>query len=105
MKAGLLDRKVSFYSKTVSRDDFGAVKENYTLDFDTFGDITYAGGDMILSNDEKFFSGKMFLLVRFRNEISEKMWVQVDGVFYAITYMERIGRKEGLKITLQKINE
>jgi SPP1 family predicted phage head-tail adaptor len=60
---------------------------------------------MILSNEEKFYSGTIFLKVRYKSSITETMRVKISDVWYRITYIEELGRKEGLRITLNKINE
>jgi hypothetical protein len=43
--------------------------------------------------------------MRYRSTATETMRVKMDDVWYRITYIERYGRKEGLKLTLVKINE
>jgi head-tail adaptor len=105
MRAGRLDRKASFYTLTTSRGDFGESTDTYTLSFNTWGTIQYAGGDAILSNEEKFYSGLVFLTIRYRTGITETMRVVIDDIWYRITYIEELGRREGLRITLSKINE
>lgn len=106
MRAGRLDRKVLFYSKSSSRGDYNESTDVWTtLHWTTFGEVQYAGGDMILSNEEKFYSGTIFLKVRYKSSITETMRVKISDVWYRITYIEELGRKEGLKITLNKINE
>lgn len=105
MRAGRLDRKASFYVKTSTRGDYNEEIETFTHSFDTWGEVTYAGGDAILSNEEKFYSGTIFLRVRYRSAITETMQVEINHIRYRITYIEELGRKEGLKITLQKLNE
>jgi len=46
------------------------------------------------------------LMVRYRNQIEETMKVQIDGSTdrYGISFLEELGRKEGLRLTLEKIN-
>lgn len=106
MRAGRLDRKAGFYAKVSTRDDFNASVDSWpTLTFETWGTVQYAGGNLILANAEKFYSGTIFLSVRYRSEIVETMRVLIAGIYYSITYIEELGRKEGMKLTLQKINE
>ena len=106
MKAGRLDRKASFYTKVTSRDTYGATVETWpTLTFDMWGEVTYVSGDLIVSNEEKFYSGTIFLKVHYRSAIVETMRVKIADVWYRIVYMQELGRREGLQITLQKINE
>ena|SRR3989304_8192896 len=107
MRAGRLDRKVSFYPKVkVTSGDYGGTVDTWpTASYITWGTVQYAGGDMILSNEEKFYSGVIFLTVRYRSAIVETMRVEIADVMYRISYIEELGRKEGMKITLSKINE
>jgi head-tail adaptor len=106
MRAGRLDRKAGFYALVSTRDTYGASVDTWpTLTLETWGSVQYAGGDLILSNEEKFYSGVLFYTVRYRSEIVETMRVLLDDEWYRITYIERLGRKEGMKISLTKINE
>jgi SPP1 family predicted phage head-tail adaptor len=106
MRAGRLDRKADFYAKVSTRDDYNASVDTWpVLTFSTWGEIRYAGGDAILSNEEKFYSGTISLKVRYRSAIVETMRVQIASIWYRITYIEELGRKEGMNISLTKINE
>ena len=106
MRAGRMDRKASFYTKSSTRGVYNESTDVWTtLAFETFGEVQYAGGDAILSNEEKFYSGTLFFKMRYRSTATETMRVKMDDVWYRITYIERYGRKEGLKLTLVKINE
>lgn len=107
MRAGRLNTQVSFYAKvSTTSSDFGGTADSWpSVTFTTWGEVRYAGGDMILSNEEKFYSGVIFLTVRYRSTIVETMRVMVNSILYRITYIEELGKKEGMKITLQKIND
>lgn len=107
MRAGDMDRRVVFYAKvkTTNADYGGTVDTWPTATITTWGRIQYAGGDATLSNQEKFYSGSITLTIRYRSTIVETMRVLIDSLWYRITYVERLGRKEGLRINLQRINE
>lgn len=107
MRAGEMDRKVVFYAKVKSTSStYGGTVDTWpTATVTTWGHIQYSGGDVTLSNEEKFYSGTLLLTIRYRSSIVETMRVKVDDDWYKITYIERLGRKEGLRITLNKINE
>ena len=107
MRAGRLDTRVSFYAKVkTASSDYGGTVDTWPVEtISTWGEVRFAGGDMILSNEEKFYSGVIFLTVRYRDFITETMRVKIEDTWYRITYIEELGRDEGLKITLQKINE
>jgi len=107
MRSGRLDTRVSFYAKVkTTSSDYGGTTDTWPVEtIQTWGEVRYAGGDIILSNEEKFYSGTVFLTVRFRETIVETMRVKIDDVWYRITYIEELGRDEGMKLTLQKIND
>ncbi len=107
MRAGRMDRKASFYAKVKTTDtSYGGTTDTWpTLTFDMWGEIRFAGGDAILSNDEKFYSGVVFLTVHYRSTIVETMRVKIEDIWYRITYIEELGRKEGMRLSLSKINE
>lgn len=106
MRAGRLDRKAQFYSKSSVRGTFNESTDTWTtLVFTTWGEIQYVSGDAILSNEEKFYSGTIFYTIRYRSGVEENMRVKIGTTWYSISYIAEIGRKEGLKLTLNKINE
>lgn len=107
MMAGRLDRKVIFYAKVkTSSTTFGGTTDTWpTATITTWGEVLYGGGSAMLSSEEKFYSGSITLRVRYRSNIVETMRVKIDYDWYSINYIERLGRKEGLRIDLEKINE
>ena len=105
MRAGELNFRVKFYAKTVTTDEFGSSAETFTYSFSAWAEEIYVRGDLIISNDEKFWSGVKFLKVRYRADILENMQVDHEGQRFRITYIEEYGKKEGLKLTIQKIND
>jgi head-tail adaptor len=108
MRAGNQINRITFYGKTTVRDVFGASSDSWTTaTINTRGEVRYSGGNKTLSNEEKFYSKSIELLVRYQSSIIETMKVQIDGTndLYVITYIEIIGRKEGLRLTLEKQND
>ena len=108
MRAGNLISRVSFYAKVTTRDAFGASADTWpSVTLSTRGELRWVGGSRSLSNEEQFFSRNMELTVRYRSTIVETMRVRIDGTndLYAITYIEIIGRKEGLRLTLEKLSD
>ena len=108
MRAGNLRHRVKFYAKVITRDDYSASVDSWPhVTIKTRGEVRHQGGSMMASNEERFFSKRMELTVRYRSEIVETMRVQIDGKddLYMIDYMEEIGNREGLRLTLEKINQ
>ncbi|HLO59827.1 MAG TPA: head-tail adaptor protein [Bacteroidales bacterium] len=108
MRAGNLFNRVKFYAKVTSKDDFGASVDSWpTVTISTRGEVRWTGGNKALSTaEEKIYSRNMELTVRYRSNIVETMKVKLDesSDFYIITYMEVIGRKQALKLQLEKEN-
>jgi head-tail adaptor len=107
MRAGGLYHRIVFYAKVTTRDTYGASVDTWpTATISTRGEVRYTGGAKTLSNEEQFYSRFIELIVRYRSDIVETMRVQIDGTTdrYIITYIEELGRKEGLRLTLEKIN-
>lgn len=107
MRAGRMDRKASFYAKVkTTNSDYGGTTDTWpNLTFNMWGEVRYAGGDATLSNEEKFYSGAVILTVYYRSTIVETMRVKIGDVWYSISYIEELGRREGMRLTLSKINE
>jgi len=107
MKAGNAYHRINFYAKVSTRGDYGDSVDTWPeVTIATRGEIRYTGGSRMLSNEEKFYSKSMELIVRYRSEIVETMRVQIDGGTdrYTIDYLEVLGRNESLRLTLDKIN-
>jgi head-tail adaptor len=110
MKAGQMDRKASFYAKVKSSDtDFGGTTDTWpTVTLTVSAQVVNKGGGYSLSDHEKFYSTTLTIKVRYRVEILETMRVKLSNfpnVLFEITNIDELGRKEGLSISLQKINE
>lgn len=108
MRAGNLIHRVNFYPKVTTRDSYNASVDTYPIaTITTRGEIRYSGGGKIVSNEEKQFTKSMDLSVRYNSLITETMRVQIDDTtdLYSITYIETIRRKEGLRISLEKLSD
>jgi head-tail adaptor len=107
MRAGNLISRINFYAKVITRDAYGASVDTWpAVTIATRGEVRWVGGSRTLENEEKTYTRSMELTVRYRNEITETMHVQIDNgtETYIITYLEIIGRNEALRLTLEKIN-
>jgi len=110
MKAGNAYHRISFFAKLSSRDAYGASSDSWDYanpTIETRGEIRYTGGSKTLSNEEKFYSKNIELIVRYRSEIVETMKIQIDETndLWMITYMEMLGRNESLRLTIEKCND
>ena len=108
MRAGNMYHRVKFYAKVISRDDYGSSVDTWpTATIECRGEVRYTGGYKTLSNEEKFYSKSIELRVRYNPNIVETMRIQLNGKpdLYMITYIEELGRQEGLRLTIEKINQ
>ena len=108
MRAGGAYHRIDFYAKVTTRDSYGSTVDTYpAVTIATRGEIRYTGGGKTLSSEEKFYSKSMELIVRYRSEIVETMLIKIDGGtdFYGISYIEEQGRKESLRLTIEKLNK
>ena len=107
MRGGNLFWRINFYAKVTMRDGFGASNDTWpSITIATRGEVRWSGGGRTIENEEKTYTRSMELTVRYRAEIDETMHIQIDNgtETYIITYLETIGRKEALRLTLEKIN-
>ena len=107
MSTGNKYHRIVFYPMTVTRDEYGGSQDSFdTATISTRGEIKYSGGNKTLLNDEIFYSKTMELTIRYRSEIEDTMRVQIDGTAdrYEILYIEELGRKVELRLSLNKIN-
>jgi len=107
MRAGNLISRINFYGKVITRGDYGESIDTWpTVTIATRGEVRWVGGSRTLENEEKTYTRSMELTVRYRSEFAETMHVQIDNgtETYIITYLEIIGHKEALRLTLEKIN-
>ena len=108
MRSGALWHRVKFYAKLTSNDTFGASVDRWPIaTISTRGEVRWTGGDRGIVNEEKTYGRNMELTVRYRSTIVETMRVQLDGesALYQINYLEVIGRKESLRMTLEKLSD
>ena len=107
MRAGNLISRINFYAKVTTRGLYGESIDSWpAITIATRGEVRWVGGSHMIENEEKTYTRSMELTVRYRDTITETMHVQIDNgtETYIITYLEIIGRKEALRLTLEKIN-
>lgn len=108
MATGNKYHRIKFYERTEGRDEYNASIDMYTgTTISTRGEIRYSGGNKILLNDEIFYTKTMELTIRYRPGIEDTMRVQIDDSTerYQILYIEEMGRKVELRLSLEKINQ
>jgi head-tail adaptor len=107
MRSGGSYHRVKFFAKQITRDPSGASIDTWdftTATITTRGEVRYTGGNFNIKSEEKFYSKNVELTVRYRSAITETMKVQIDGTndIWLITFIEILGMKEGLRLTVEK---
>jgi len=108
MQAGRLINRIAFYAKEISRDTYNASVDTWpAVTLKTRGNIREIGGRKDLSNEERFFSKSKELTIRYNSVVTETMKLKIDNgpAFYIITYIEILGMKEGMRLSIEKENE
>jgi len=103
MRAGDLRHRITFYSKTVGKDQYGATTEDYTLLFSVRAKIRYLRGDEILLSSTTVNTTSLQFIIRQRNDISESMEIEYEGDRYNIQVIEVAERSTMMKLTASKI--
>jgi len=103
MRAGDLKHTITFYSKTVGKDVYGAATESYTLLFSVRAKIRYLRGDEILLSSTTVNTTSLQFIIRQRSGISEEMEIEYEGSRYNIQVIEVAERSTMMKITAVKI--
>lgn len=103
MRAGDLRHSISFYGKALSKDQYGAATESYTLLFSVRAKIRYLRGDEILLSSTTVNTTSLQFIIRQRSDISEEMEIEYEGNRYNIQVIEVAERSTMMKITAVKI--
>ena len=109
MRAGNLTHRINFYARVSERSASGSFIDTYPdITISTRGEIQYRGSSKQLSNEEISYTKSIVLTVRYRSEITQTMRVQIDGtadLFYIDGIPEIIGRKQSLRLNLEKLSD
>jgi len=104
MRAGRLDRRVSLYKCTTEKDRFGSTKETLTKYTVLPASIQYVNGSELIKDGEIFNSDFITVTVRYNSQIKTSDELEYNEVHYNITYVEELGRREGMRVTAHKKN-
>jgi len=65
----------------------------------------YIGGSKGINNEETFTSDNLEFTTHYRKDITPVMRIDFEGNKYLINNIQVVGFNEGLKITVEKIND
>ncbi|MBA7543626.1 hypothetical protein ES705_35961 [subsurface metagenome] len=104
MRAGDLRHRITFYSKTIGKDVYGAATESDPAElFSVRAKVRYLRGDEILLSSTTANTTTLQFIIRQRNDISEEMEIEYEGSRYNIQVIEVAERSTLTKITAVKI--
>ena len=105
MQAGLLKEWIIFEKGTITRDECGGQKTNWTQVLKTRARIQFKNGDQVLENREEIHAVTNTVTIRYRKEITRQMRIVWGGEKYRILSMDRNRFEQSLVIKCELINE
>jgi len=105
INAGVLDRVIEVYEEVTVKGEFRDNITSKKLMFSTRAGVWFLKGDEKHQYNQIYDTQTLNFILRFRDNITTKHFIKHKQDFYNIVSIEEIGRKEGLKITANKIDE
>lgn len=103
MRAGKLDRRVIFQTKTESKSDYGELVASWSNTFTTWANVLEIKGKESFEASQIVEKADIRLKIRFRTNVDEEMRFVYNGNSYDIYSISELGRKDGLEIFGKKI--
>jgi len=101
---GNFRHKKVVYSTSVTKNSYGEDVIKWTVSHTLKAEKKSLSGSKNIDKDEIFTSNNLQFITHYRN-IDETMIITYDNNNYLINSIEEIGYREGLKITVEKMNE
>jgi SPP1 family predicted phage head-tail adaptor len=98
MRAGDLDRKITFQKKTPTQNDFGEEEMTWATYAKVWAKQVPQGGNEAVQVGHEVGQLPVKFRVRYRNDFNEEMRIIFDAKIFDITAINEIGRREGLTI-------
>jgi SPP1 family predicted phage head-tail adaptor len=96
--------KILVKESTGSTNEYGEEIESWITKHTLLAAKKYLSGSKSINNNEIFTSVQLQFITHYRT-IDEKMRIECDGITYMINNIAEIGYREGLQITVEKIND
>ena len=103
--AGDMRYKINVIAPTVTRNEYGEEIESWIIVHTLRAAKKSLGGSKTIDNNEIFTTNSLEFTTHYRYNITEKMRIELGSDTYLINNIAEIGFREGLKITVEKINE
>ena len=97
MLAGMMDKYIKLEVETTTKNDVGTPTEAYTLLRYVYASVKYPKGGALFEEAAHPFTDTHFT-VRWMSDINYKCRVFFEDEYYKILHIERLGRKDGLRL-------
>ena len=94
-----LNNLISVEKQVSGVDEIGASANQYSSLFTTFANVYHRSGSLTNAADSQIPVTTVEFTIRYKSEIDYDCRIKCDDDYYKILHIEKIGRKEGLKIT------
>lgn len=103
MRAGKLDRRVTFQTKTETKESDGGVSVTWADTFTTWANVLELKGKEKYEASQLVDKADIKLKIRYRTNVNVKMRFVYSDNFYDIYSISELGRQDGLEIFGTKI--
>lgn len=98
MKAGELDRRLTIEQYTEAQDAYGEAIKTWSVLETVWAQVSPVRGSERYVAQQVSGEAEMRFRLRYRADVTDKMRLYCENVYYNITAVLEIGRREGLEI-------
>lgn len=105
MNPSKLDRRISIEVKNTALDANGDRVDTWTTLYNSIpANVAPSGGREFIRASRMFETASAVFMIRYRRGISQQQRVLYEGKYYNILSIDEMGRRDGLLITAEAIN-
>jgi SPP1 family predicted phage head-tail adaptor len=105
IKAGSLDRRVTFYEQRSTKDEFGGFVSRLYPIATVWAAVTSMAGRLLDGeSQQRTAEADTRITARYRGDITQRSIVAYQGESYDLVNVAEIGRREGLEILARRTN-
>ena len=98
MIIGALDRKITIYSLTATKDAAGQPINSRTQFATVYAGVEYQASDESIHADTTTAKTKIEFTIRHLDGLNEQMQIYFDSKYFEIISIQPIGRRESIKV-------
>jgi len=98
MEAGPMDRRITIQQNTGQIDDYGQEIPQWSDLDEIWSQVVPLRGNERYAAQQPGALSAMKFAIRYRSDVTEQMRILYDGRYYDITYIEELGRQDGLML-------